>query len=444
MENNQLIEKRTIQSSMTGIASLITSISGYRKYNMKIDTIIDSANNREKLLDDYFADLKTKGVVPSIEDLRNIDVLKGLPDITNEVVSSLVEVMKNMITLNKLDIIAKSNASSDALVYIISSNIMPNVVDKLYSGLSQMVDNNEKDVDLFDFFFDALKDIIENGPMNYDIYLSSNKLDDNEINKANWEEEVETETYRVLGNLISSPTSNGLSLIKPKKFNETLQVITECAQEIDNLTNKQGQQTSWCEDITPEYLLTGQAIEYIEVNMCQEMGKHNGAAAQAVFGKKIYSAIEDFRQANAAEISEVPVDNNKTIPMYNYNSVSLSIVLMHGLILASSELYTETSDEELSKTTKFILDAIAYELHTQISEDLADIGDYAPYKILSTFRMRFTPLISRSIVNLLKDRELTNAYAEIETIINQNIIKAHHEEEKDNLTEVMKNLNMEE
>lgn len=413
------VKDRTLDNRFSGLAGIIASLSGY---NVTEDKVIQDAINRENALDEYFKNLPENVQTVTLKDLMDPSVRADLPFVTPEVMESIASIMSVTRSLNAFDIIPRSNQAADIVMFRLCNKIMQTMVKNLFVDITDMITKQDTSNPVFDMIYDALKDIIERGPLNFKSFCINNGLDEeDEYSVYKHGERVEEETMELLNRMFTEPVT-GNFLAAPHGYKEIKDELKALAPDSEH---------EWIENLTPEAIYSPATQVYIEENW-----KDLLTSDQFETVKRL---INQYIESNTAELTEAVYDPNTGAmlrpPMHNYNSLSLATVVLHALARASEELYNpEKTVDDFTDTTEYVLDGISRVLWTEITDDLAEVGDLTAYKILSCVFSRFNTVFTASIAQHVRDTQMSFAINRIATIFNDYTLETLHnspEESKD-------------
>ena len=405
------VKERTLDNRFNGLAGIIASLSGY---NITEDKVIQDAMNRENALNEYFKNLPEKDQMVTLQDLMDPSVRANLPFITPEVMESIASIMSVTRSLKAFDIIPRSNQAADVVMFRLCNKVMQGMVRNLFIDITDMIQKQDTSNPVFDMIYDALKDVIERGPLNFKSFCINNGLDEeDEYAVYKHSERVEEETMELLNKMFAEPVT-GNFLAAPHKYKEVIDELKAIAPVSEE---------QWVNDLTPEAIYSPATQVYIEENWKDQISADQFATVQKI--------INDYIDANTAELTEAVHDPQTGAmvrpPMRNYNSLSLATVVLHALARASEELYNpEKTIEDFSDSTEYVLDGVSRVLWPEITDDLAEVGDLTAYKLLSCVFARFNTVFTASIAQHVRDTQMSFAINKIATIFNDYTLETLH------------------
>lgn len=419
------INARVLDKRLIGIADGIASFAGFP---ITLEKVIEEATNREETLNDFFKMMTERDTALTMKDLMDPAVVATLPFTTPEMIGAISVISSEFRTLQAFDVVPYNNISADVLVYLLATKVMPRMIRGIFMDFTDMIANQDTTNVVFDLFYDAVRDIIENGPLTFKAFCLNNGLnEEDEYANYKYNEKLEEETFSLLNRIMTDPV-NGNFLAAPNGHEEVLDVLRRVAPESE---------TEWINNLTPEALYSPATSQYIVENWT-ELTNDDRTALRDAFVKYI--------KDNAAEVIP-PQYNDKgemvTPEMYNYNSISLATALLHALSRASEELYNpKLTTEEFSQTTEYVLDGIASAIHMEVPVDAGEVGDMAPYKLLSCIFARYNTVFTRNIAQHVRDTGMSKAINAIATIFNDYTLETLHNspEEKQAREEIIKNV----
>lgn len=406
------VKDRTLDNRFSSIASVIATLNGY---NITEERVIEEAIQRENALDEYFKNLPEKDATVTLKELMDPLVRANLPFITPEVMESIASIMSVTRTLNAFNIQPRSNQAADLVMYRLCNRVMQGMVRNLFMDITDMIQKQDTSNPVFDMLYDALKDIISRGPLNFKSFCVNNGLDEeDEYSVYKHNEILEEETMELLNRMFSEPVT-GNFLAAPHKYKEI-------KDELRSIAPSESEK-SWVDELTPESIYSPSTQVYIEENWKDQISTDQF--------ETIKRLINEYIEANTAELTEAVYDPNSGAmlrpPMHNYNSLSLATVVLHALARASEELFNpDKTIEDFTDTTEYVLDGVSRVLWTEITDDIAEVGDLTAYKILSCVFSRFNTVFTASIAQHVRDTQMSFAINKIATIFNDYTLETLH------------------
>lgn len=368
---------------------------------------------------DKYAELRslaeTREVVDkvSVWDLMDLDVLTDENMIT-EADMAMVQFsvyLRGLVQgIHKLGIEFTNDDFKDVSLITTKLTTLPKEVClKIYNDFKALVNDPTIDTDLDDVLINATADLISERAT-IEVYLTSvcnidiDELSDDELNSIkrsyfsgylDWKRE---EAERVIGEVIKDPMKT--VMILPEHFEDVKAVLMDVLPV---------EAAEWVSTLTPSSIYTGEAW--------QHMNDTYGGLDQpqrAIVSK----AVNEFIEKNGVSVD---VGNGQKVPILF--SVNISEIILHTLIMASTELYENKPDADLSSDTEYILDVFRYvlfndaDLNYRISEDTA-------YRILACISTMMPIETARHSAIRSINREYNVATTTITTFITEDISKA--------------------
>lgn len=353
----------------------------------------------------------------SVWDLMDLDKLVDDNLITEadmEMVQFSVHIRKLVQGVKALGIEFNNDDFKDlSLVTSKLTDVPKQVCMRIYEGLKDIINDPTIDSDLDDILIDSTADLIterasfENFVI-HELGLDLNELSDEEmqtLQRGKFESYLEwkrNEAERIISEVVKDPMKTVIILpIGFEKVKETMiEVLPVEAAE-------------WVDTLTPSSIMTGDVWQH----MTTTYGKLGKAQLQ-----RVVEVIDKFLADNGVMVDA----GGQQIPVLF--SVNIAEILLHTLILASSELFG--SDDELSEDTKYVVELYDYVLHND--PELRDrISDVTAYRMLSTVQGMLPLATARSSQVRAVNREYNIATTTITTFINDDIMKTNIDEMSD-------------
>ena len=407
-----MIESRVV---MVGANPLLRSIGTV--VNQPVDESILREAGQQMV--DKYAELRamaeTREAINnvSIWDLMDIDKLVDenlISEADMEMVQFSVHIRKLVQGIRALGIEFTNDDFKDlSLITTKLTDIPKSVCIKMYEGLKDIINDPTIDSDLDDILIDSTADLISEKASfeNFVVMELGMKLDDlsdeefQTLQTTKFESYLEwkrTEAERIISEVIKDPMKTVIILpIGFDKVKETMMDVlpVEAAE--------------WVETLTPSSIMTGEVWEH----MTKSYGKLGDAQL-----KRLVTDIDAFLSNNGVMIDA----GGQQLPVLF--SVNISEILLHTLILASSELFG--TEDELSEDTKYVVSLYDYILHSD--PELKDrISDNTAYKMLSTIQNMLPLATARSSQIRAVNREYNIATTTITTFITDDIMKTSTE-----------------
>lgn len=408
--------------------NLIVSV-GANPLLRSIGTVINQPVDEEVLreagqqMTDKYAELRamaeSREVVNevSVWDLMDLDKLVDDNLITEadmEMVQFSVHIRKLVQGVKALGIEFNNDDFKDlSLVTSKLTDVPKQVCIKMYEGLKDIINDPTIDSDLDDILIDSTADLIterasfENFVIQ-ELGLDLNELSDEEmqtLQRGKFESYLEwkrNEAERIISEVVKDPMKT--VIILPIGFEKVKEVMIEVLPV---------EAAEWVDTLTPSSIMTG--------DVWQHMTTTYGRLGQAQL-QRVVEAIDKFLADNGVMVDA----GGQQLPVLF--SVNISEILLHTLILASSELFG--SEDELSEDTKYVVELYDYVLHND--PELRDrISDVTAYRMLSTIQGMLPLATARSSQVRAVNREYNIATTTITTFINDDIMKTNIDEMSD-------------
>lgn len=353
----------------------------------------------------------------SVWDLMDLDKLVDDNLITEadmEMVQFSVHIRKLVQGVKALGIEFNNDDFKDlSLVTSKLTDVPKQVCIKMYEGLKDIINDPTIDSDLDDILIDSTADLIterasfENFVIQ-ELGLDLNELSDEEmqtLQRGKFESYLEwkrNEAERIISEVVKDPMKT--VIILPIGFEKVKEVMIEVLPV---------EAAEWVDTLTPSSIMTG--------DVWQHMTTTYGRLGQAQL-QRVVEAIDKFLADNGVMVDA----GGQQLPVLF--SVNISEILLHTLILASSELFG--SEDELSEDTKYVVELYDYVLHND--PELRDrISDVTAYRMLSTIQGMLPLATARSSQVRAVNREYNIATTTITTFINDDIMKTNIDEMSD-------------
>lgn len=353
----------------------------------------------------------------SVWDLMDLDKLVDDNLITEadmEMVQFSVHIRKLVQGVKALGIEFNNDDFKDlSLVTSKLTDVPKQVCIKMYEGLKDIINDPTIDSDLDDILIDSTADLIterasfENFVIQ-ELGLDLNELSDEEmqtLQRGKFESYLEwkrNEAERIISEVVKDPMKT--VIILPIGFEKVKEVMIEVLPV---------EAAEWVDTLTPSSIMTGDVWQH----MTTSYGKLGQAQLQ-----RVVEAIDKFLADNGVMVDA----GGQQLPVLF--SVNISEILLHTLILASSELFG--SEDELSEDTKYVVELYDYVLHND--PELRDrISDVTAYRMLSAIQGMLPLATARSSQVRAVNREYNIATATITTFINDDIMKTNIDEMSD-------------
>lgn len=353
----------------------------------------------------------------SVWDLMDLDKLVDDNLITEadmEMVQFSVHIRKLVQGVKALGIEFNNDDFKDlSLVTSKLTDVPKQVCIKMYEGLKDIINDPTIDSDLDDILIDSTADLIterasfENFVI-HELGLDLNELSDEEmqtLQRGKFESYLEwkrNEAERIISEVVKDPMKT--VIILPVGFEKVKETMIEVLPV---------EAAEWVDTLTPSSIMTGDVWQH----MTTTYGKLGQAQLQ-----RVVEVIDKFLADNGVMVDA----GGQQIPVLF--SVNISEILLHTLILASSELFG--SDDELSEDTKYVVELYDYVLHND-SELRDRISDVTAYRMLSTVQGMLPLATARSSQVRAVNREYNIATTTITTFINDDIMKNNIDEMSD-------------
>lgn len=353
----------------------------------------------------------------SVWDLMDLDKLVDDNLITEadmEMVQFSVHIRKLVQGVKALGIEFNNDDFKDlSLVTSKLTDVPKQVCIKMYEGLKDIINDPTIDSDLDDILIDSTADLIterasfENFVIQ-ELGLDLNELSDEEmqtLQRGKFESYLEwkrNEAERIISEVVKDPMKT--VIILPVGFEKVKETMIEVLPV---------EAAEWVDTLTPSSIMTGDVWQH----MTTTYGKLGQAQLQ-----RVVETIDKFLSDNGVMVDA----GGQQLPVLF--SVNISEILLHTLILASSELFG--SDNELSEDTKYVVELYDYVLHND--PELRDrISDATAYRMLSTIQGMLPLATARSSQVRAVNREYNIATTTITTFINDDIMKTNIDEMSD-------------
>lgn len=353
----------------------------------------------------------------SVWDLMDLDKLVDDNLITEadmEMVQFSVHIRKLVQGVKALGIEFNNDDFKDlSLVTSKLTDVPKQVCIKMYEGLKDIINDPTIDSDLDDILIDSTADLIterasfENFVIQ-ELGLDLNELSDEEmqtLQRGKFESYLEwkrNEAERIISEVVKDPMKT--VIILPVGFEKVKETMIEVLPV---------EAAEWVDTLTPSSIMTGDVWQH----MTTTYGKLGQAQLQ-----RVVEVIDKFLSDNGVMVDA----GGQQLPVLF--SVNISEILLHTLILASSELFG--SDDELSEDTKYVVELYDYVLHND--PELRDrISDVTAYRMLSTIQGMLPLATARSSQVRAVNREYNIATTTITTFINDDIMKTNIDEMSD-------------
>ena len=353
----------------------------------------------------------------SVWDLMDLDKLVDDNLITEadmEMVQFSVHIRKLVQGVKALGIEFNNDDFKDlSLVTSKLTDVPKQVCIKMYEGLKDIINDPTIDSDLDDILIDSTADLIterasfENFVIQ-ELGLDLNELSDEEmqtLQRGKFESYLEwkrNEAERIISEVVKDPMKT--VIILPAGFEKVKETMIEVLPV---------EAAEWVDTLTPSSIMTGDVWQH----MTTTYGKLGQAQLQ-----RVVEVIDKFLSDNGVMVDA----GGQQLPVLF--SVNISEILLHTLILASSELFG--SDDELSEDTKYVVELYDYVLHND--PELRDrISDVTAYRMLSTIQGMLPLATARSSQVRAVNREYNIATTTITTFINDDIMKTNIDEMSD-------------
>ena len=359
----------------------------------------------------------------SIWDLMNLDVLVDenlISEADMEMVQLSGHIRKLVQGIKALDIDFDNDDFKDiSLITSKLTDIPKAVCIRMYEGLKDIMNDPTIDSDLDDILINSTADLISEKATFENFVVMSLGLDLKDVSEEelttlqstkfesylDWKR---TEAERIISEVVKDPMKT--VIILPIGFDKVKETLSDVLPIEAN---------EWIETLTPSSIISGNVWEH----MTTTYGKLGDAQL-----KRLVVVIDDFLSSNGVMVDA----GNQQVPVLF--SANISEILLHTLILASSEVYSD--EEELSEDTKYVISLYDYILHSD--PELKDrISDATAVKMLSTVQSMLPLATARSSQVRAVNREYNIATTTITTFINEDIMKANadslSEEEKANI-----------
>lgn len=353
----------------------------------------------------------------SVWDLMDLDKLVDDNLITEadmEMVQFSVHIRKLVQGVKALGIEFNNDDFKDlSLVTSKLTDVPKQVCIKMYEGLKDIINDPTIDSDLDDILIDSTADLItervsfENFVIQ-ELGLDLNELSDEEmqtLQRGKFESYLEwkrNEAERIISEVVKDPMKT--VIILPVGFEKVKETMIEVLPV---------EAAEWVDTLTPSSIMTGDVWQH----MTTTYGKLGQAQLQ-----RVVETIDKFLSDNGVMVDA----GGQQLPVLF--SVNISEILLHTLILASSELFG--SDDELSEDTKYVVELYDYVLHND--PELRDrISDATAYRMLSTIQGMLPLATARSSQVRAVNREYNIATTTITTFINDDIMKTNIDEMSD-------------
>lgn len=353
----------------------------------------------------------------SVWDLMDLDKLVDDNLITEadmEMVQFSVHIRKLVQGVKALGIEFNNDDFKDlSLVTSKLTDVPKQVCIKMYEGLKDIINDPTIDSDLDDILIDSTADLIterasfENFVIQ-ELGLDLNELSDEEmqtLQRGKFESYLEwkrNEAERIISEVVKDPMKT--VIILPVGFEKVKETMMEVLPV---------EAAEWVDTLTPSSIMTGDVWQH----MTTTYGKLGQAQLQ-----RVVEVIDKFLSDNGVMVDA----GGQQLPVLF--SVNISEILLHTLILASSELFG--SDNELSEDTKYVVELYDYVLHND--PELRDrISDVTAYRMLSTIQGMLPLATARSSQVRAVNREYNIATTTITTFINDDIMKTNIDEMSD-------------
>lgn len=353
----------------------------------------------------------------SVWDLMDLDKLVDDNLITEadmEMVQFSVHIRKLVQGVKALGIEFNNDDFKDlSLVTSKLTDVPKQVCIKMYEGLKDIINDPTIDSDLDDILIDSTADLIterasfENFVIQ-ELGLDLNELSDEEmqaLQRGKFESYLEwkrNEAERIISEVVKDPMKT--VIILPVGFEKVKETMIEVLPV---------EAAEWVDTLTPSSIMTGDVWQH----MTTTYGKLGQAQLQ-----RVVEVIDKFLSDNGVMVDA----GGQQLPVLF--SVNISEILLHTLILASSELFG--SDNELSEDTKYVVELYDYVLHND--PELRDrISDVTAYRMLSTIQGMLPLATARSSQVRAVNREYNIATTTITTFINDDIMKTNIDEMSD-------------
>lgn len=353
----------------------------------------------------------------SVWDLMDLDKLVDDNLITEadmEMVQFSVHIRKLVQGVKALGIEFNNDDFKDlSLVTSKLTDVPKQVCIKMYEGLKDIINDPTIDSDLDDILIDSTADLIterasfENFVIQ-ELGLDLNELSDEEmqtLQRGKFESYLEwkrNEAERIISEVVKDPMKT--VIILPVGFEKVKETMIEVLPV---------EAAEWVDTLTPSSIMTGDVWQH----MTTTYGKLGQAQLQ-----RVVEVIDKFLSDNGVMVDA----GGQQLPVLF--SVNISEILLHTLILASSELFG--SDDELSEDTKYVVELYDYILHND--PELKDrISDVTAYRMLSTIQGMLPLATARSSQVRAVNREYNIATTTITTFINDDIMKTNIDEMSD-------------
>ena len=353
----------------------------------------------------------------SVWDLMDLDKLVDDNLITEadmEMVQFSVHIRKLVQGVKALGIEFNNDDFKDlSLVTSKLTDVPKQVCIKMYEGLKDIINDPTIDSDLDDILIDSIADLIterasfENFVIQ-ELGLDLNELSDEEmqtLQRGKFESYLEwkrNEAERIISEVVKDPMKT--VIILPVGFEKVKETMIEVLPV---------EAAEWVDTLTPSSIMTGDVWQH----MTTTYGKLGQAQLQ-----RVVEVIDKFLADNGVMVDA----GGQQLPVLF--SVNISEILLHTLILASSELFG--SDDELSEDTKYVVELYDYVLHND--PELRDrISDVTAYRMLSTIQGMLPLATARSSQVRAVNREYNIATTTITTFINDDIMKTNIDEMSD-------------
>ncbi len=365
----------------------------------KLDSLIEEESQRGN------DDIK---VLPDLLDLKVLSDANRFTDGIREVVSMAVALSDNT---RALVVLGFNNPNSYADFNVASaqiSQIAKKVAFNLYHNLVNAIKTDTTVDDLvIDMVLAAIEDQIAER-MNFPRFCEKNGIalteeTEDKVRMAydsRYNEWVSTEAERILAEVVSKPMEN--VLIDPSGFEDVREKLYElCPPEANE----------WIGSLTPDAIYSGEVFE----KLLKEYKLDRESLTQFA------AAVERFMSENQTAQSVQLGQGQNVNPFYSTNMAS---ILLHTMIMASSELW-DVNDTEISETTEYIVDLFRAELENVTT---IEFDETTPYKMLSVIANINPLLVSRSAVTRASHQDYILAQGAITMMINQELMEiAKHE-----------------
>lgn len=356
----------------------------------------------------------TLKVFPDLLDLSVLADRNRFTDGIREAVSMSIAMSDNASALSALGFTVLSDWSDFNVASAQVSTLLKKVAFKLYHNLVAAIKSDTTADDMIiDMVLGAIEDQISER-MNFHRFCDKFKIALTEENEdklrmsydGRYSEWVTKEAERLLEELISNPLEN--VIIDPAGIEPVKEKLYEvCPPEANE----------WIDSLTPDDVYGGEVFEKL-----LHVYKLEKAQLQ-IFAK----AVEQFLAENQ---TDTPIQLGQGQQSVNpFYSLNLPSVILHLMIIASSELWGSDDELEPSEYTEYIVDAIREELMdiTTLEYD----ADTTPYKILSVMANVNALLVSRSALTRSSSQDYIIAQGAIGTMIQRELMEVSKQEQQE-------------